>query len=434
MNALKLSLIFIILLLLPILYILLDRNNHIKSIKIAVGDKSSAYYKDALKYKEELKKDGISLELVFTKGSIESQKKLLNSEVDFAFIKAGTEKEKVLALANVAYEPIWIFYNNKEISDLKSLKGKKISISTKGSGIRPIARELLNLVGINNFNSKLYFLSDKDAIKALKEKKIDVMFYISAPNSSLLNELMLIPNIHLMDFKESESYRQFFIQKHKYVHVVKLYSHAFNMRRKIPKKSHTLLATTAILVTYKSSDEMVRLMLKVAQRIHQHMGLFYDENTFPNVSMLTIKQHKASKYYFRKKSNYYEENYSFWTAQTLTKIQNIILKYVLPIVTLFGFYIEVIIPAYHLYTRRKLNSWYETINHIDTNIENLNLRDLNGQRLRLQSLLSEIRATDDIPSAHMEIFYTIQNQIVNILDDIDNRIEFLSSHSATTIR
>ena len=426
MNVLKLSLIFIILFLLPLLYILLDRDNHVKSIKIAVASKYGAYYKNALEYKKELRKDGINLEIVTTKGSIEAQEKLLNSEVDFAFIQAGTEKENVLALANVEYEPIWIFYNNPKISDLKSLKGKKISIATKGSGIRPIARELLNLVGINNFNSKLYFFSNSEALQALKSKKIDAMFYISAPNALLLNELMSIPNIHLMNFKESESYRQFFIQKRKYVHIVKLYAHGFDMRRELPKTTHTLLATTAILATYKSSDEMVRLMLKVAQRIHQHMGLFHNENTFPNVSMLTIKQHKASKYYFRKKSNYYEENYSFWTAQTLNKIQNIILKYVLPIVTLFGFYIEVIIPTYHLYTRRKLNLWYENVNRIDTNIENLNLHDLNAQRLRLQSMLSELRATDDIPAQHMEIFYTIQNQIVNILDDIDKRIELLS--------
>jgi len=427
MKALKITLVFIILLLLPLLYILLDRDSHIKFIKIAVGTEKSAYYKDALEYQEELKKDGIHLELIETNGSIDSQKKLLNQEVDFAFIKGGTEDPKVLALANLEYEPIWIFYNNETITDLKSLKGKKISISTKGSGVRPIARELLNLVGINNFNSQLFFYSDQEAVEALKKREIDVMFYISAPNSTLLNELMLIPNIHLLDFKEANSYRQFFIQKQKYVHIVKLYAHGFNIRREVPSKQHTLLATTAILATYKSSDEMVRLMLKVARRVHQHMGIFHNENIFPNVSMLTIKQHKASKYYFRKKSNYYEENYSFWTAQTLTKIQNITLKYILPFVTLFAFFIEVLIPSYHLYTRRKLNFWYESINRIDNNIENLNLQDLNQHRLRLQSMLSEIRGTDDIPAAHMEIFYTIQNQIVNILDDIDKRIKFLTA-------
>ena len=427
MKALKFTLIFIIFLLLPILYILLDRNAHPQTVKIAVGAEGGGYYKDALEYKEELKKDGIHLELVITRGSVDAQEKLLNHEVDFAFIQGGTEQPNVLALANVEYEPIWIFYNDKRITDLKSLKGKKIAISQKGSGILPVAKELLNLVGINGFNSELKFLPNDEAVKALESKEIDAMFYIAAPNAKLITELMDIPNIHLMNFKESESYRQFFIQKHEYFHIVKLHKNGFNLRKHIPRKAHTLLATTAILATNKrASDEMVRLMIKVARRVHHHMGIFHDENIFPNVSMLTIKQHPASKYYFRKKSNYYEENYSFWTAQTLSKLQNITLKYILPFVTIFAFFIEVLVPAYHLYTRRKLNAWYESINRIDTNIENLNLRDLKGHRLRLQSMLSEIRATDDIPAAHMEIFYTLQNQIVNILDDIDKRVNLLT--------
>ena len=427
MKALKITLIFIILLLLPILYILLDGNSHPTSIKIAVGAKDGAYYKDALEYKKELKKDGVDLLLVTTAGSVEAQEKLLRREVDFALIQGGTEKSEVLALANLEYEPIWIFYNNETITDLKSLKGKRIAISQKGSGILPVARELLNLVGINNFNSTLYFFPNHEAVKALKDKKIDAMFYIAAPNAKLVKKLMNISNIHLMNFKESQSYRQFFVQKNKYFHIVKLHKNGFDLRKHIPNKEHTLLATTAILATDKNADdELVRLMLKVAKRVHHHMGIFHDENIFPNVSMLTIKQHSASKYYFRKKSNYYEENYSFWTAQTLNKLQNITLKYVLPFVTLFAFFIEVLIPAYHLYTRRKLNAWYENINRIDTNIENLNLRNLKGHRLKLQSMLSEIRATDDIPAAHMEIFYTLQNQIVNILDDIDKRINLLT--------
>jgi TRAP-type uncharacterized transport system substrate-binding protein len=427
MKALKITLIFIIFLLLPILYILLDRNAHPQTVKIAVGAEGGGYYKDALEYKEELQKDGINLELVITRGSVDAQEKLLNHEVDFAFIQGGTEQPNILALANVEYEPIWIFYNDKRITDLKSLKGKRIAISQKGSGILPVAKELLNLVGINGFNSKLKFLPNNEAVQALENKEIDAMFYIAAPNANLITKLMDIPNIHLMDFKESESYRQFFIQKHEYFHIVKLHKNGFNLRKHIPTKAHTLLATTAILATDKrASDEMVRLMIKVARRVHHHMGIFHDENIFPNVSMLTIKQHPASKYYFRKQSNYYEENYSFWTAQTLNKLQNITLKYVLPFVTIFAFFIEVLVPAYHLYTRRKLNAWYESINRIDTNIENLNLRDLKGHRLRLQSMLSEIRATDDIPAAHMEIFYTLQNQIVNILDDIDKRINLLT--------
>jgi len=429
MKALKITLTFIILLLLPILYILVESNAHKKHIKLAVGSKTGAYYQDALEYQKELLKDGISLEIIETKGSIDSQAKLLNSEVDFAFVQSGTEKDKILALGNVEYAPIWIFFNDKGISDLKSLKGKRIALSQKGSGILPVAIELLNLVGVNGFNSTFYHYSNEDAVNALKAKKIDAMFYIAAPNAPLVDKLMNLKDIQLMDFKSSNSYRQFFIKKHKYFHTVNLYANGFNLRKHIPQKAHILLATTAMLATYKSSDEMVRLMLKVAKRVHHHMGIFHDENVFPNVSMLSTKQHSASKYYFRKTSNYYEENYSFWVAQTLTKLQNITLKYILPFVTLFAFFIEVIIPSYHLYTRRKLNHWYGEINKIDNNIENLNSRNAKKYRLRLQSMLSEIRATDDIPPTHMEVFYTLQNQIVNILNDLDKHIESINKRS-----
>ena len=432
MKALKVTLIFIILLLLPILYISIDSTSHKKSIKIAIGSKNGAYYQDALEYQKELKKEGITLELVKTKGSVEAQDKLLTQEVDFAFVQSGTEKEGVLALANIEYEPIWIFYRGEGISDLKSLKGKKIAISQKGSGIMPIAKELLNLVGVNGFNSHFFYLPNCEALDALKAKEIDAMFYISAPNAILVNKLMLLPEIKLMSFKEAESYRQFFIKKDKYPHIVKLYANGFDLRKHLPKTEHTLLAATAILATSKeSSDAMVRLMLKVANRIHHHMGIFHEEGVFPNASMLTIPQHKASQYYFRQESNYYEENYSFWIAQTLTKIQTILLKYIFPLVTLFAFYIEVIIPSYHLYTRRKLNQWYELVNKIDTNIENLDMNNAKAYRLRLQSLLSEIRLTDDIPPTHMELFYGIQNQIVNILNDIDSHIERLNHRSTS---
>jgi hypothetical protein len=145
-----------------------------------------------------------------------------------------------------------------------------------------------------------------------------------------------------------------------------------------------------------------------------------------------LKQHKASKYFFRKQANYYEDNYSFWIAQSLTKLQNITLKFILPLVTIFAFFIEVLIPAFNLYTRRQLDNWYYTINEIDTAMENLNLRDTKEKREVLRKMLTEIRSTDDVPATHMELFYTLQNQIVNILNDLDKRITKLTSKSPSS--
>jgi TRAP-type uncharacterized transport system substrate-binding protein len=431
MKTLKFLLVFTILLLLPILYILIDSNNHKKIITIGVGSKVGAYSTYATSYAKELKKYGVELKAIETKGSIDAQNQLLEGKLDFAFVQGGTENPNVLALANIMLEPIWIFYKGKDIHDLKSLKGKRIAICEKGSGILPVTLELLNLVGVHGFNSKFYHLPSHKAYEYLRDNKIDAMFYISSANSPLLSKLFSRTDIKLMNFANSHAYRQFFIHRNKYFEIVKVYKHAFDIKKEIPKKDYQLLAKNTLLATYNSSDEMVRLMMKIAYKIHHNAGVFHNENDFPNASLLKIKQHPASKFYFSNPTNYYEENFDFWIAQTLTKIKDYIFKFIIPLIVVFGFFIEVIVPAFHLYSRRKINKWYEMVNKIDTQIITLELFEAKEKREVLKKILTEIRATDDIPAAHMADFYTLQNQIVNIIDALDKRINTLhKSHTS----
>jgi len=428
MKAFKFTLFFIIVSLLVVFATYWSSCENTKHIRLAIGAKNGAYYRYALKYKRELLKEAnVTIEIVPTKGSISAQRLLLNHKVDFAFVQGGTEEKKILGLANVEYEPVWIFYYDNNITDLKSLKGRNIAVSQKGSGILPTARELLNLVGINPWNSNFHYIPNEDAFQALQKGTVDAMFYIAAPNASLLKRLMKLPNIKLMNFEEAASYRQYFIKRKKYFSIVQLHQYGFDLRKLIPSEAHTLLATTAILATNdESSDDMVRLMLKVSRRIHHKMGIFHDEETFPNPSLFNIQRHPAAKHYFRKSSNYYEEHFDYWTARTLTHVQDIFLKFLLPLVTLFAFFIEVIHPAYNIYTRRPLDKWYYEINALDTEMETLNLSDAKKKRIHLHNLLLEIRNCDDIPATHMELFYTLQNQVVNITDDLDKYIADLS--------
>jgi len=367
----------------------------------------------------------MTLKLVETKGSVEAQEKLLKDEVDFAFVQGGTEKEDVLALANIMYEPIWIFYKGENISDLKSLKGKRIAICEKGSGILPVTLELLDLVGINGFNSKFFHISNRLAFEYLKNNKIDAMFYIASADAPLLRELMSMKNAHLMNFTASESYKQFFLKRDKHFEVVTLYASAYNIKRNLPKQTYKLLAKNTLLATHCASDKMVRLMLKVANKVHRKVGVFHAENTFPNASLLKMKQHKASKHYFRERTNYYEENFNYWLAQSLTKLHNYTMRFIFPLIAIFAFFIEVILPSFHLYGKRKINRWYDLVNRIDTKISTLDLHSAKDKRERLRKILAEIRSTDDIGSHHMADFYTLQNQIINILDALEKRIKTL---------
>ncbi|CAA6806066.1 MAG: Immunogenic protein [uncultured Sulfurovum sp.] len=425
MKTLKLLLIFIILLLLPLLYVAIDSNDHKKSISIAIGSKVDAYTAYAMAYAKEFKEEGIKLNLVETKGSVEAQEKLLKGEVDFAFVQGGTEEKEILALANIMLEPIWIFYKGRSISDLKSLKGKRIAICEKGSGILPVTLDLLDLVGINGFNSKLFHVSSNAAYESLKKNEIDAMFYIASADAPFLKRLMTMPNVHLMNFTASQSYKQFFVKRNKHFEVVTLHENAFDMKKYIPRKRYKLLAKNTLLATYNASDEMVRLMLKILHSVHRKVGVFHEENDFPNASLLKVKQHQASKEYFREPTHYYENNFSFWIAQSLNKLHDYTLRFIFPLVALFAFFIEVMIPAFNLYGQRKINRWYDMVNQIDNTIMTVNLKNAKERREKLKKILAEIRGTDDIAANHMADFYTLQNQIVNILDALDKRIKTL---------
>ena len=425
MKTLKLLLVFIILVLLPILYVAIDSHEHKKEISIAIGAKVDAYSQYAKQYAKEFQKEGVTLKLVETKGSVEAQEKLLKGEVDFAFVQGGTEEKGIYALANIMLEPIWIFYKGRKISDLKSLKGKRIAICEKGSGIYPVTRELLALVGINGFNSDFRHIPSDQAYEQLKNNEIDAMFYIASADAPFLKRLMTMKNVHLMNFEASESYKQFFIKQNKHFEIVTLHKDAFDMKRHIPKKRYKLLAKNTLLATYNASDTMVRLMLKIANRVHRKVGVFHKENQFPNTLSLKIKQHPASKHYFREKVHYYENNFSFWIAQSLNKLHDYTLRFIFPLIALFAFFIEVMIPAMNLYGKRKINRWYDRVNQIDNKIATVNLQHAKERREKLKKILAEIRGTDDIASNHMADFYTLQNQIVNILDALDKRIKSL---------
>ena len=432
MKILKLLLLFIIVMLLPVLYVAVDSNEHKKVISIAIGSSVDAYSQYAQEYAKEFRKHGVRLKLVETKGSVDAQERLLKGEVDFAFVQGGTENKEVKALANIIYEPIWIFYKGNNITDLKTLKGKRVAICEKGSGILPVTLELLELVGINRWNTKFYHIPSATAYERLKNNKIDAMFYIASSDAPFLRRLMLMPHVHLMDFsKTSDSYRQFFIKKNRHFEIVTLHEGAFDMKKHIPKKTYKLLAKNTLLATYKASDEMVRLMMKVITKVHNKVGMFHEEKTFPNASLLKMKQHKAAEQYFREPTNYYEENFNFWIAQSLSKLHNYIMRYLFPLIAIFAFFIEVIIPAVDLVGKRKINRWYDMVNKIDTKISTLDLQAAKLKRDKLRKILAEIRSTDDIGSQHMADFYTLQNQIINILDALEKRIKTLhQSHKS----
>ncbi len=425
MRFIRLLILFLAIFAIPFAYVIYDRTLHKSEISIATGGKSGGYYATALKYKKILKNYGIDLKLITTNGSIDAQNRLINSKVDYAFVQGGTQiKDRgIKALANIAYEPIWVFVRDKNISKLNQLFKKRVAVGKIGSGVWPVAKNLLNELGIDENNTKLLHLSNSDAAKKLQEAKIDAMFYVASPNAKIVKELLLDDNISLLNFQDANTFRQYFLKKSQDFQILKLFESSFDLKEHSPKDDHTLLAKHTILATKSASDDMTRLMMKVVDEVHKGAGIFHKEGTFPNSSMLPFPQDDAAREYFSQKSHFYEEHFDYWTAQSLNRLHDFVLLYILPILTIFAFFVEVIMPTIEWIHRKKIIKWYDKINALDTGIEHLSVEEAKKKKAILEDILHEVRNQDDIPPSHMEEFYSLQNQIANILNDLQKQID-----------
>ena len=408
-------------------YIIWDSNKHAHVVNIAVGKPMGAYATYAKAYKKELKKYDVTLKIIYTDGSMEAQSKLMNDDVNFALIQSGTQPknqhEEPLVLANVAYEPIWIFYKDKNITSLEDLKNRAVNLGNKNSGTYPIASQLMTLIKKNN---KASFNNAKDAFNELTKGQIDAMFYIIGVKSSRLQSILHTPDISILNFENAQSYRKFFIQKEDYYEIITIEENAIDLVRKIPKTTKTLLAKTTMLATKTASPEMSRLFLKIAQKIHSKMGFIKSENTFPNVKNLKLPQSKASKEYFQEPEHRYERVWymkeHFWLAQTFKKLEDMVMS-VIVLLGLIAFFIEVIYPISKIFTRRKINRWYRKVNKIDSQMDTLSLDELKERSVMLEETLTEMQDNDNIDPIHLEAYYSVQHQITNIIEDFERRIK-----------
>jgi len=421
------------------LYLLYSTTSHVRNVHIAVGTDRGAYYAYAKKYQKALKKYDVNLIIEQTKGAVEAQERLEHDdEVTFALTQGGVEdlSKNIFALANVAHEPIWILYRDSNISTFEDLKNKRINICRKGSGTEPVAIEMLEvLLDINESNIKRFPVAK--AWKMLKNKEIDAMFYIIARSSPALQEMIADKNIHIMDFKNFESIQKFFIRddmnisKNRYFSTVTLQKDSISYLDKLPKENKTLLVKRTILVTKGASNAMIRLLLQVAQEVHSKVAFFHEEDHFLNTHGLKFPQHPASKRYFENPKHHYETNLmfnnswtcqSFWLAQSLKKIENFVLIFIIPL-GLMGFFIEVLYPLIKIYTRRKINRWYRQINRLDTNLKYFTLQQLKEKKEELENILIEIQNTDNIDAIHLEAYYSLQVQVRQMVENFERRIK-----------
>src|SRR6201997_2276477 len=131
-------------------------------IVITTGADKGIYRGFAERYAPILKRDGVTLDIRSSSGSVENYERLRNpdSEYEVGFIQSGTtspkESDDLQTIAAVSYEPIWVFYRGDiTVNRLVQLRGKRIAIGVSGSGLLNVAQVLLSYSGVTRDNTSL---------------------------------------------------------------------------------------------------------------------------------------------------------------------------------------------------------------------------------------------------------------------------------------
>lgn len=383
-------------------------------IVITTGGESGAYYQFAKRYATLLAKNGITLEVKVSAGSLQNIERLKSDEAQVAFVQGGVVPPKedpdaeddsgLLSLGSLFYEPVWVFYRGeKDLTRLTELRGKRIAIGQEGSGVRQLAQQLLQANEIPP-GDHLVPLSGLNAAEELQQGRIDAAFIIAAESAPVVQVLIRSPGIKLMSFAQDRAYqRRFpFLTKLTFPRGVA------DLVRDFPPDDIKVLAPTANLIIRDDLHPALQtLLLQAASEVHGKAGFFQDPGEFPSYKDQMLPLSPEAARYFKSGAPFLQRYLPFWLAVLVDRL-------FVMLVPIFALLIPLLKVAPALYTwrvRRKVFRCYGELKFLEEDLtQHFDPAKLADYRSRLDALDDEASQLH-VPLGFTDLVYTLREHV-----------------------
>ena len=160
------------------------------ALTIATGPSDGSYFQIAQDIKNVAAKEGIDLQVMATKGSLENLDLLSSGKADLAIVQLDALRfisdvvkqdlnvdvfDKIKVVLNLYPEEIHILTNKKDIQTFYNLQGKRVSVGPPGGGTAVTAAVLFNIYDIKSTVSEEPF---EDAIKKIDQGSLDAVIFV----------------------------------------------------------------------------------------------------------------------------------------------------------------------------------------------------------------------------------------------------------------
>ena len=382
-----------------------------RTLTMATGSPTGAYFAAGESYREILAKEGISLELKHTSGSVENLRLLQSPDdgADVAFVQGGlkglAEKGSLVALGSLFFEPMWIFIRSgvsvEHISDLKRLR---LAVGPEGSGSKVLTLQMLDLNGINENNSRILSYDSQKAADLLMTGQIDMAVFVSSYHSKYIQQLFKSRSVNLLGIDRAEAYAIRF----PFLHVLKLPKGVIDFETNVPARDLMLVAPTAQLVARADlHPALIDLLLQAAEDVHGEGGGFEKEGQFPTPRYTDFNLSEEAERFYKSGPTFLQRYLPFWAANFISRTIVLLLPLVVLLLPLF----KLMPPLYRWRMRSKIYRWYAKLEAIDDELTRGSAyQDLEKTTARLDDLERNV-AGISVPLAFREALFDLRLHI-----------------------
>lgn len=340
-----------------------------RRVVFATGPEESIDHAYALRYAQILARNGIAVEVRPTEGSQASASLLHdpNSGVDVAIVSGGanapTSQTKLVMLAALYYEPLWVFYNGQEtLGDLHALRGKRIAVGTAQSGVHAFAEALLAANGLDAENSRFYRRGNLDAVRALRDKEVDAALMLGSAEAPAIAQALRDPNLKLMNLEAAEAYPRRFTNIAK----LTLPPGTVDLGLRIPPREVKLIGTKAMLVARDDlSPTIVHLLIDAAREVHMQQGYFEAIGEFPNVMPVDLPVSEEAARHLRYGPTMFERRLPSVLATYVERLIIVLVPLLVILVPVFN-----VLPSlYSSFVRSRIHQWYGALKLLERAID-----------------------------------------------------------------
>jgi TRAP-type uncharacterized transport system substrate-binding protein len=297
-----------------------------RHLTIASGPTGSAFERNALRYKKVLARNGIELNVVNTRGSMDNLARLADpaSGIDIALVQSGVpepdDDSDLVSLGSMSYQPLMIFYRgSKPIDRLSELTGKRIAIGPEGSGTRTLALALLKANEIEPAGTtQLLDLEGEQARTAILHKQVEAIFLTGdSASGATIREMLHSDDVRLFDFSRADAY----VRKFPYLSKLHIPTGAFDIGEDLPEKDVALVSPTVELLARSDlHPALCDLLIDAAMEVHGRGTLYQQPGQFPNASVhIAPIEAEAARYYKSGDMNIAYRYLPFWLASLVNR-------------------------------------------------------------------------------------------------------------------